>query len=178
MKEPFRLDLENIKRRARERMDEGAVTGTYGAEPAAVVKVLNEALATEIVCNLRYRNNALVAKGIHAEAVVAEFKEHAAQEEAHAEKIATRIVQLGGEPDFNPATLLTRSHADYSTSNNLRELLRENLVAERIAISTYAEIVRWLGESDPTTRRLIEYVLEEEEEHAEDLASLLEGLQT
>ncbi len=174
MKEPFRLDLENIKRRAREHMSEGAVTETYDGEPQAVVKILNEALATEIVCNLRYRNNALVAKGIHAESVAAEFKEHAAQEETHAEKIAARIVQLGGEPDYNPATLLTRSHADYSTSKNLRELLQENLVAERIAISTYSEIVRWLGDSDPTTRRLLESVLEQEEEHADDLASLLE----
>jgi bacterioferritin len=176
MKEPFRLDLENIKRRAREHMSEGAVTEAYTADRAAVIKVLNEALATEIVCNLRYRNNQLVAQGIHADAVAAEFMEHAAEEQVHADKIAARIVQLGGEPDMNPATLLSRSHADYTTSNNLRELLRENLIAERVAIETYAEIVRWLGEDDPTTRRLIEWVLEQEEEHADDLASLLAGV--
>jgi bacterioferritin len=176
MKEPFRLDLENIKRRAREHMSEGAVTEAYTADRQAVIKVLNEALATEIVCNLRYRNNQLVAQGIHADAVAAEFMEHAAEEQVHADKIAARIVQLGGEPDMNPATLLSRSHADYTTSSNLRELLRENLIAERVAIETYAEIVRWLGEDDPTTRRLIEWVLEQEEEHADDLASLLAGV--
>jgi bacterioferritin len=176
MKEPFRLDLENIKRRAREHMSEGAVTEAYTADRSAVIKVLNEALATEIVCTLRYRNNALVAQGIHADAVAAEFTEHATQEQVHADRIAARIVQLGGQPDMNPATLLSRSHADYTTSNNLRELLRENLIAERVAISTYNEIVRWLGEDDPTTRRLIEWVLEQEEEHADDLASLLAGV--
>lgn len=175
MQEPFRLDLENIKKRAREHMSEGAVTETYGADREQVLKVLNEVLATEIVCNLRYRNNALVAQGIHAESIVAEFQEHAMQEQDHADKIAARIVQLGGEPDMNPATLLTRSHADYKTSRDLRELLKENLIAERVAISTYLEIARWLGDRDPTTRRLIEWVLEQEEEHADDLASLLEG---
>lgn len=176
MKEPFRLDLENIKQRAREHMSEGAVTSTYGADREAVIRVLNEALATEIVCNLRYRNNALVAQGINAEAIAAEFNEHAAEEQVHADKIATRIVQLGGEPNMDPATLTSRAHADYKTSRNLRELLRENLIAERVAISTYSEIVRWLGEGDPTTRRLMEWVLEQEEEHADDLASMLEGM--
>jgi len=175
MKEPFRLDLENIKRRAREHMSQGAVTESYGADREQVLKVLNEVLATEIVCNLRYRNNALVAQGIHAEAISAEFIEHAAQEQDHADRVATRIMQLGGEPDMNPATLLARSHADYKTSRNLRELLRENLIAERVAIDTYNEIVRWLGDGDHTTRRLIEAILEQEEEHADDLASLLEG---
>ena len=175
MQEPFKMDLENIKRRAREHMSEGAVTETYGADREQVIKVLNEVLATELVCNLRYRNNALVAQGIHAEAVVAEFQEHAMQEQDHADKVAARIVQLGGEPDMNPATLMARSHADYKTSRDLRVLLQENLIAERVAISTYLEIARWLGDRDPTTRRLIEFVLEQEEEHADDLASLLEG---
>lgn len=175
MKEPFRLDLENIKRRAREHMSKGAVTESYAADREQVLKVLNEVLATELVCNLRYRNNALVAQGIHAEAISAEFTEHAVQEQDHADRVATRIMQLGGEPDMNPATLLTRSHADYKTSRNLRELLKENLIAERVAIDTYNEIVRWLGDGDPTTRRLIEGILEQEEEHADDLASLLEG---
>jgi len=176
MKEPFRLDLENIKRRAREHMSEGAVTDTYGADREQVIKVLNEALATEIVCNLRYRNNALVAAGLNAEAAATEFTEHAAEEQVHADKIAARIVQLGGEPNMDPATLTARSHADYTTSRNLRDLLKENLIAERVAISTYGEIVRWLGDTDPTTRRLMEWVLEQEEEHADDLASLLEGV--
>jgi bacterioferritin len=175
MKEPFRLDLENIKRRAREHMSEGAVTETYGANREAVVNLLNEVLATEIVCNLRYRNNALVAQGINAEAVAAEFREHAAEEQDHADRVAARIMQLGGEPNMDPATLTKRSHADYTTSRDLRELLRENLIAERVAISTYSEIVRWLGDGDPTTRRLIEYILEQEEEHADDLANLLEA---
>lgn len=173
MPESFRIDLENIKRRAREHMAEGAVTASYGADPKAVVKVLNDALATEIVCNLRYRNNYFVAQGIHADAVASELKEHAAQEQDHADRLAERITQLGGEPDMNPATLLARSHADYTTSQSLHALLRENLVAERIAVATYSEMVRWLGDRDPTTRRLVEEILAQEEEHADDLSSLL-----
>ncbi len=173
MKQPFRLDLENIKRQAREHMSQGAVTDTYGADRQAVLKVLNEVLATEIVCNLRYRNNALVAQGIHAEGVAAELKQHAIDEQDHADRVATRIVQLGGQPDMDPQTLTARSHADYTTSNSLRDLLRENLVAERVAVSTYSEIVRWLGDGDVTTRRLIEDLLAKEEEHADDLSSLL-----
>jgi bacterioferritin len=175
MKEPFRLDLETIKRKAREHMLQGAVTENYAADREAVIKVLNDVLATELVCNLRYRNNALVAQGINAEAVAAEFTEHAMQEQDHADKVAARIMQLGGEPNMDPATLMARSHADYTTSRDLKVLLRENLVAERVAIDTYNEIARWLGDSDPTTRRLIEWILEQEEEHADDLASLLEG---
>jgi bacterioferritin len=173
MKQPFRIDLEGIKSRAREHMAEGAVTETYGADREAVIKVLNEVLATEIVCNLRYRNNALVAHGIHADAIAAEFNLHALEEQGHADRVAQRIVQLGGEPNMDPATLTSRSHAEYTTSGNLRNLLRENLVAERVAVSTYAEIVRWLGDSDVTTRRLIEDLLAKEEEHADDLSSLL-----
>jgi bacterioferritin len=172
--EPFRLDLENIKRRAREHMSQGAVTESYGADREAVIKVLNEVLATEIVCTLRYRNNALVAQGINAEAIAAEFVEHAAEEQVHADRVAARIMQLGGEPNMDPSTLTARSHAEYKTSRNLQELLRENLIAERVAITTYAEIARWLGDGDHTTRRLIEWILEQEEEHADDLASLLE----
>lgn len=177
MREPFRLDLENIKRKAREHMLQGAVTENYAADREAVIKVLNEVLATELVCNLRYRNNALVAQGIHAEAVAAEFTEHAGQEQDHADRVAARIMQLGGEPNMDPSTLSARSHADYKTSRDIKELLRENLIAERVAIDTYGEIVRWLGDKDPTTRRLIESILEQEEEHADDLASLLEGTQ-
>jgi len=175
MNEPFKIDLEQIKHQAREHMSKGAVTGTYGADREAVLKVLNEVLATEIVCNLRYRNNALVAQGIHAESIAAEFNQHAAEEQDHANRVAVRIVQLGGEPNLDPATLATRSHVAYSTSQNLRHLLRENLVAERVAVSTYSEIVRWLGDGDVTTRRLIEDLLAKEEEHAEDLSSLLKS---
>ncbi len=175
MKQPFRLDLENIKRQAREHMTQGAVTDTYGADRTAVLKVLNEVLATEIVCNLRYRNNALVAQGIHAESIASEFKLHAAEEQDHADRVAQRIAQLGGEPDMDPKTLATRSHAEYTTSTSLRELLRENLIAERVAVSTYGEIIRWLGDGDITTRRLMEDLLAKEEEHADDLASLLEA---
>jgi len=173
MKETFRIDLEKIKERARAHMSEGAVTESYGADREAVLKVLNEVLATEIVCSLRYRNNYLVAQGIHAEAVAAEFKQHAAEEQDHADRVAARIVQLGGEPDMNPANLMTRSHSDYKTSQSLVEMLQENLVAERVAISTYSEVVRWLGTGDSTTRRLMEDLLQKEEEHADDLASLL-----
>lgn len=175
MKQPLRIDLASIKSKAREHILEGAVTENYAGDREAVLKMLNDILATELVCNLRYRNNALVAQGIHAGAVAAEFTEHAGQEQAHADMIANRIMQLGGEPNMDPATLTTRSHADYKTSRNIKELLRENLIAERVAIDTYSEIVRWLGEDDPTTRRMIEQILEQEEEHADDLASLLDN---
>ncbi len=173
MAQTFLIDLEKIKERARTHMSKGAVTESYGADREAVLKLLNEVLATEIVCTLRYRNNYLVAQGIHAEAVAAEFKQHAAEEQDHADRVAARIVQLGGEPDMNPASLLTRSHSEYKTSQSLVEMLQENLVAERVAVSTYSEIVRWLGTGDPTTRRLMEDLLQKEEEHADDLASLL-----
>jgi bacterioferritin len=173
MTQTFRIDLEKIKERARAHMSEGAVTESYGADREAVLKVLNEVLATEIVCTLRYRNNYLVAQGIHAESVAAEFKQHAMEEQDHADRVAARIVQLGGEPDMNPANLMTRSHSEYKTSQSLVEMLKENLVAERVAVSTYSEIVRWLGTGDTTTRRLMEGLLEKEEEHADDLASLL-----
>jgi len=173
VEDTFHLDLKTIRERAREHMREGAYTPSYGHDRQAVLKVLNEVLATEIVCTLRYRNNALVAEGIQAESIAAEFKQHAAEEQQHADMVAERIVQLGGEPDMNPATLMQRSHADYTTSRDLEVLLRENLVAERVAIASYLEIARWLGEKDPTTRRIIEELLAKEEEHADDLASLL-----
>jgi bacterioferritin len=170
---PFQLDLEAIRNRAREHMLQGAVMPSYGHDRQEVLKVLNEVLATEIVCTLRYRNNALVAGGIQADAVAEEFATHAAEEQGHADLVARRIVQLGGEPDMNPATLMTRSHADYKTSSQLQELIRENLIAERVAVATYSEIVRWLGDGDPTTRRIMEELLAKEEEHADDLAGLL-----
>jgi len=141
-----------------------------------VVKLLNEALATEIICTLRYKRHHFMAKGIHAEAVAAEFQEHAAEEQAHADRIAERITQLGGAPDFSPEGLATRSHAEYVEGGSLEEMIREDLVAERIAIDSYREMIEYLGTKDITTRRLMEDILAKEEEHADDLATLLEGM--
>ena len=172
----FLTDIKTLRDRARRRMQEGAVTSDYKADREAVVKVLNEALATEIVCMLRYKRHQFTAKGIHAQAVAEEFAEHAAEEQAHADLIAERIVQLGGDPDYSPATLVSRSHSEYVAGEGLAEMLEEDLVAERIAIESYGEIVRWLGEKDPTTRRVMESILAKEEEHAEDISSLLQGL--
>lgn len=170
----FQADIEAIRKRAREKMEDGAITGAYKADPNKVVEVLNEALATEIVCNMRYRNHYYMASGIHAESVAAEFKEHATQEQEHADWISERITQLGGRPNWNPEGLTTRAHAEYKECDELEDMIRENLVAERIAIETYAAIARWLGSDDPTTRRLMERILEVEEEHADDMRSLLE----
>jgi bacterioferritin len=174
MPETFRLDLERIRTRAREMMADGAVTAAYRADRAKVVSVLNEVLATEIVCTLRYRNHYYMAKGMQSEAVRDEFLEHAQNEQEHADRVAERIVQLGGVPNLSPEGLATRSHAQYVEGETLREMIEEDLVAERIAIETYSEIVRWLGDDDPTTRRLMEEILAVEEEHAEDLSSLLD----
>lgn len=173
---PFLSDIQTLRQRARAHMEEGAVTPGYGADAHTVVKLLNEALATEIVCTLRYKRHYYMAHGIHAETVAAEFLEHAQEEQAHADQIAARIVQLGGEPDFSPEGLATRSHAEYVEGRTLREMIEEDLVAERIAIESYREIVLFLEGKDPTTRRMMEEVLAKEEEHAEDLASLLKGL--
>ncbi len=174
MKEPFKTDLEAIRKRAREKMEDGAVTGAYQADPQQVISVLNEVLATEIVCTLRYKNHYYMASGIHAGPVAAEFLEHANQEQQHADSVAERITQLGGVPNFNPKDLATRSHAEYTEGDTLASMIKEDLVAERIAIETYSEIIRWLGNDDPTTRRMIEEILVVEEEHADDLSSLLE----
>ena len=169
----FKADIEEIRRRAREKMDLGPVTDAYQADREKVIEVLNEVLATEIVCTLRYKNHYFMAQGIHSQAVATEFLEHAREEEMHADQVAKRITELNGKPNFNPDGLHTRSHAQYSESPRLEEMIREDLVAERIAISTYSEIVRWLGNDDPTTRRVIEEILAKEEEHADDLAKLL-----
>lgn len=169
----FKADIEEIRRRAREKMEDGAVTGSYSADAAKVVEVLNEALATEIVCTLRYKSHYYMAQGIHAEAIAAEFLEHAREEEIHADQIAKRITELNGKPNFDPDGLKSRSHAEFKDGGTLDEMIREDLVAERIAISTYSEIIRWLGNDDPTTRRMIEEILAKEEEHADDLAKLL-----
>lgn len=173
MKEAFKTDLDAIRRRAREKMSDGAVTGAYKADRAQVISVLNEVLATEIVCVLRYKNHYFVASGINAGPVAQEFLEHANEEQMHVDQVAQRITQLGGTPNFDPAGLHTRSHAEYKEGDTLEAMIREDLVAERIAIETYSEIIRWLRDDDPTTRRMIEEILQVEEEHADDMASLL-----
>lgn len=169
----FRADIEEIRRRAMEKMDEGAVTASYQADPARVVEVLNEVLATETVCTLRYRSHYFMARGVHSPGIEDEFLEHANQEQEHADRVAKRITELGGAPNLDPEGLSTRSHAQYGRGETLNEMIREDLVAERIAIATYSEIVRWLGADDPTTRRMMEDILATEEEHADDMAKLL-----
>jgi bacterioferritin len=175
-KQPFLTDVKTLRERARQHMEEGAVTAGYTADRQNVVKILNDALATEIVCNLRYRRHYFMASGIHAQVVAAEFLQHATEEQGHADLIAERIVQLGGEPNFSPDGLLTRSHAEYVEGSSLNEMIKENLVAERIAIDSYREIAKYLGEDDPTTRRMMETILAVEEEHADDLVNLLEKI--
>jgi bacterioferritin len=173
---PFLSDIQEIRQRARRQIEQGAVTEGYKADRKTVLKVLNQALATEIVCVLRYRRHHFMAAGIHSQAVAEEFLEHAKEEQEHADMIAARIVQLDGEPDFNPEGLLTRSHSEYVEGGTLADMIREDLVAERIAIESYGEIVRYLGENDPTSRRMMEEVLAKEEEHAEDMKTLLERI--
>ena len=172
----FLSDIETLRKRAREHIAQGAVTPGYHADRGVVLKLLNEALATELVCVLRYKRHYFTAKGIHAEGVASEFLEHANDEQGHADQIAERITQLGGEPDFNPDGLATRSHAEYVEGDTLEDMIKEDLVAERIAIDSYREIVQYLGDKDSTTRRLMEEILAKEEEHADDLANLLEDL--
>jgi bacterioferritin len=174
--EPLRLDLQQIRANAREQMGAGAVTAAYNADRERVISVLNDALATEIVCVLRYKNHHFMAAGIHAQSIAQEFLEHAAEEQAHADSIAARINQLGGVPNFNPEGLVKRSHSEYHEGTTIESMIRENLIAERIAIESYSAIARWLGDDDPTTRRLIEDILKMEEEHADDLANLLKGI--
>jgi len=169
----FLSDIQTLRRRAREHIADGAITPGYHADRDVVVKLLNEALATEIICVLRYKRHYFMAKGIHAESVAAEFTEHAADEQQHADQIAERITQLGGAPDFSPEGLATRSHAEYVEGHSLEDMIKEDLVAERIAIDSYREIVEYLGTKDVTTRRLMEDILAKEEEHADDLANLL-----
>ncbi len=169
----FKADIEEIRRRAMEKMDDGAVTASYKADRERVCEVLNEVLATETVCVLRYKNHYYMAQGIHGQSVENEFLEHAREEQDHADKVAKRITELNGTPNLNPEGLATRSHAQYGTAENLQDMIKEDLVAERIAIATYSEIIRWLGNDDPTTRRLMEELLAKEEEHADDMAKLL-----
>ena len=169
-------DIQELRRRARTHIEQGAVTPGYGADRETVLRLLNEALATEIVCVLRYKRHYYMATGIHATAVATEFAEHAAEEQSHADMLGERITQLGGSPDLNPEGLLTRSHSEYIEGKDLLEMIREDLVAERIAIESYTEMIRYLGDDDPTSRRMLEEILATEEEHADDLRTLLESL--
>jgi bacterioferritin len=170
---PFLSDVKVLREHARRHIEHGAVTAGYKADRAVVIEVLNDALATEIVCVLRYKRHHFMAKGIHAQGVAAEFAQHAAEELAHADLIAERIVQLGGAPDYSPLTLAERSRCEYAEGMDLAEMIKEDLIAERVAIDSYGEIIRYLGNDDPTTRVMLEGILAMEEEHAEDLASLL-----
>jgi bacterioferritin len=172
----FLTDITEIRRRARENIDQGPITEAYGADRQRVVDVLNEVLATELVCVLRYKRHYYTATGINAGPVADEFLQHANEEQEHADWVATRIVQLQGSPNFDPEGLTLRSHAEYDASEDLRSMITEDLVAERIAIQSYQEIARWLGDKDPTTRVLIERILAIEEEHADDLLGLLEEI--
>lgn len=175
-KHPFLTDIKTIRARARKHIADGAVTAGYRADRAKVVALLNEALATEIVCVLRYRRHHFMAAGIAADTVAAEFLTHANEEQQHADQIAARIVQLNGEPDFSPEGLLTRSHAEYVEGDTLVDMIKEDLVAERIAIDSYREMIDYVGEKDITTKRMLEGILAMEEEHADDLVGLLEDL--
>lgn len=172
----FLTDVETLRKRAREHLELGPITDAYGADRERVIAVLNEVLATEIVCVLRYKRHYYTAQGINAAPVAAEFLQHATEEQQHADMVAERIVQLNGEPDFSPEGLATRSHSEYDASTELLAMVREDLVAERVAIASYQEIVRWLGNDDPTTRRVIETILAVEEEHADDLLSILQEM--
>jgi bacterioferritin len=172
----FLTDVKTLREQARQEIEKGPVTSAYKADVGRVIEVLNVALATELVCTLRYRQHHFTAKGLDAEPVAAEFLVHANEEQEHADRLATRIGQLGGTPDMNPDTLSQRSHAQYETADSLETMIRENLVAERIAIASYTEIINWIGDGDPTTRRLFEDILAVEEEHADDLLGFLEKM--
>jgi bacterioferritin len=172
----FLTDLKTLRARARQHIEQGAVTPGYRADREVVLRLLNEALATEIVCVLRYKRHYFMACGIHSQPVADEFLEHANEEQGHADQLAARIVELRGAPNFSPEGLQSRSHAEYVEGNSLADMIKEDLVAERIAIDSYAEMIRFIGDDDPTTRRLLEGILASEEGHAEDLANLLEGL--
>ena len=174
----FLSDIKTLRDRARKHIEDGAITDEYRADNAKVCDILNAALATEIVCVLRYRRHHFMAKGVLAQPIKAEFLEHAEEEQQHADQIAERIVQLGGSPNFSPEGLASRSHAEYVEGETLVDMIKEDLVAERIAIESYTEIVQYLGAKDPTTRRIMESILAKEEEHADELNDLLEGLPT
>ncbi|MGH8106143.1 MAG: ferritin-like domain-containing protein [Arenimonas sp.] len=169
-------DVESLRKQARTHIEQGAVTAGYSADRSEVIKLLNDALATETVCMLRYRRHHFMARGIVAKSIADEFLAHSNEEQAHADQIAGRIVQLGGEPDFSPDSLSARSHAEYVAGKTLVEMIKEDLVAERIAIDSYRELIVYLGDEDPTTSQMLKGILAVEEEHADELADLLEGL--
>ena len=175
-KKSFLTDVKTIRARARKHIEQGAVTAGYRADRTTVVKLLNEALATEIVCVLRYRRHHFMAVGINADSVAQEFLQHAVEEQGHADQIAGRIVQLNGEPNFSPEGLLSRSHAEYVEGDDLIDMIKEDLVAERIAIDSYREMIGYIGDKDTTTKRMLEGILAMEEEHADDLVGLLEKI--
>jgi bacterioferritin len=168
-------DIPTLRKQARQHIDRGAVTVGYAADRETVLKLLNEALATEIVCVLRYRRHHFMAKGIQSKSAADEFLVHSNEEQAHADQIAERIVQLGGEPNFSPDSLTSRSHAEYVEGDSLAAMIKEDLVAERIAIDSYRDMIQYLGDQDPTTRRMLEEILAIEEGHADELADLLDG---
>jgi bacterioferritin len=174
---PFLTDVQELRRRARQHIEGGAVTDGYRANRETVIKILNEALATEIVCVLRYKRHYFMAQGIHADPIAQEFLQHANEEQGHADQIASRIVQLGGSPNFSPEGLLSRSHSEYVEGQTLLEMIKEDLIAERVAIDSYTEMIRYVGDDDITTRRMLETILAVEEEHADDLASFLADME-
>ena len=175
-KKGFLTDIKELRQRARKHIEQGAVTEGYQADRKTVLKLLNEALATELVCVLRYKRHYYMAQGIHAEPVSQEFLQHANEEQGHADKIAARIVQLKGEPNFNPDGLTGRSHSEYVEGGSLVDMIKEDLVAERIAIDSYREMVLYIGDKDSTTRMMLEEILAVEEEHADDLSTILATL--
>ncbi len=174
--QPFVTDIQTLRARARQHIEQGAVTQGYSADRDTVIRLLNEALATEIICVLRYKRHYFMASGINAQSVAQEFLQHATEEQMHADQIAQRIVQLGGAPNFSPEGLSTRSHSEYVEGASLLDMIKEDLVAERIAIDSYRDMIRYFGNDDPTTRRLMETILAMEEEHADDLVTLLEHM--
>jgi len=176
MANDFLTDLKTIRARARQHIEQGPVTPGYRGQLDTILRLLNEGLATEIVCVLRYKRHYYMASGIHAQSVAAEFLQHANEEQGHADQIAARIVQLGGEPNFSPEGLADRSHSEYVPGTDLVDMIKEDLVAERVAIDSYSEMIRFIGDTDPTTRRMLEEILAMEEEHADDLRNLLETL--
>jgi bacterioferritin len=174
---PFLSDIQEIRRRARKHIESGAVTEGYQADRETVIKLLNEALATEIVCVLRYKRHYFMAQGIHSDPIAQEFLQHANDEQGHADQIAARIIQLGGAPNFSPEGILGRSHSEYVEGDTLVDMIREDLIAERVAIDSYTEMIRYIGEKDITTRRMLESILAVEEEHADDMASFLDDIE-
>ena len=173
MAKPLLTEVQTLRKRARQHVDQGAVTGGYAADRNTVIKLLNDSLATELVCVLRYRRHHFMARGIHSQSVAQEFLDHSNEEQGHADEIAERIVQLGGAPDFSPDGLTDRSHAEYVEGDTLASMITEDLVAERIAIDSYRAIIQYLGDQDSTTRRMLERILAVEEQHADELADLL-----